>query len=240
MQAPIRSFLHTVVGVGNLWFIVGIAGCGPQIGAVDDFNAIRACFSAFRDAVETQHGADAVTYVTDDSVERFDAYRQLAISAIEEDLREHPLVEQIEVLRLRYFLTPEELHSFTGADVIARLIDLGILPTPFIQNVQLGTPMFQTDRCFVTIFDDSGPAKEKMLFVKAGQDWKLDIAAMEFILGKVYRGMQRKEQKSAETELTLAELDQKVIEATVMKWNSNIDLSKLWEPISNVQATARN
>lgn len=231
MQAFIRDILFaTVLSVfASILFLT--QGCGQRIQAVEDYAAIENAFSEFRDAVESQNGVLAVAHVSEGSIERFEEYRKLALSADEAELRERTVTEQIEVLRLRCFMTPQELQTFSGRDVIARLVELDILPTPLIKDVTLGPPVFQPGKCYVVAYDGAGPAKEKLVFLNEGEDWKIDIAAMEYVLDRVYAGMKRKQQGDAKKQLTPAELNDDVIQRTVRKWREDISMTGIWVPV---------
>ena len=208
-------------------------GCGPVSQREADYEQIISTFADFRDAVELQQGDNAVAQVSQSSVDRFEEFREWALFASEDELKQKSIVEQIEVLRLRHLMSQDELQSATGRDVIARLVELGELPTPFIEGALLSQPVFQEGRCFLTVYDDSGPAKEKITFVSDEDGWKVDIASMEYVLEKVYTGIVRKHVKShGDKPVTQSVADELVIQQVTSDWSKNLDLAKLWQPLA--------
>ncbi|TWT51978.1 hypothetical protein KOR42_32610 [Thalassoglobus neptunius] len=193
------------------------SGCAPKIQAVDDLNGIQSTFDQFKIAVRNRKGDAAAELVTENSVERFDELRSWAVSDSPERLSERPVLDQIEILRLRHELTPEQLQNSDGKQVIALLVERGELPTPFVQDSQIAEPVFHGDRCILRIFDDSGLAKERMTFRKEDDIWKLDIASMEYVQEKIYNAMKRKRNMS----------DEEIIEEISATWDDDIDIDTL-------------
>lgn len=182
----------------SLVFLCCLSGCPPKIQAVEDLAAITAMFGEFRSAVNRQKGAEAVQLVTSDSVKRYEQFRDWAINDTAEELAERSVVEQVEIARLKATLTPEQLSSFDGHDIIRQLVDQGRLDLPFVESAQLADPVFQKDKCYMQIFDRSGAVKEKLTFFREDGKWKIDIPSLEFIHEKIYSRMLRREDKTPE------------------------------------------
>ncbi|MEW4490777.1 hypothetical protein AB1L42_22030 [Thalassoglobus sp. JC818] len=193
------------------------SGCAPKIQAVDDLNGIQSTFDQFKTAVRNREGDAAAALVTENSIERFDELRSWAVSDSPEQLSERPVLEQIEVLRLRHELTPEQLKNSDGKKVIAILVERDELPTPFVKESQIAEPVFQGDRCILRIFDNAGLAKERMTFRREDDIWKLDIASMEHVQEKIYNGMKRKRKMS----------DEEIIEEISATWDDDRDIDTL-------------
>ena len=193
-------------------FCIATSGCGPQIKAVEDLNQITATYARFQDALNNRTGTEAIACVSQSSIDRFQQFCDWAVNDSVAQLEQRSILEQIEVLRLRHFFTPDELQTATGSDIIALLVDRDQLPTPFVRDTLLSEPVFQEDRCYLMMFDQFGPVKEKVTFVVEEGNWKLDLPAMEHVLEKIYGGMKQKQN------LTQAE----VVEKLTQQWDDKL------------------
>lgn len=180
-----------------LFVFVALVGCAPKFQAVEDWEAINSMFSDFKPALRTRNGKKAVQSVSQNSIERYEQYQEWALNSSEEEIASLTLAEQIETRRLRKFFPPEELSKLTGKEIIAALVNKDCLDVPFVKEALLAEPVFMDQKCYVHIHDDAGSAKEKLTFVKEEDGWKIDISALEEVQDKIYRGMMRREKKSA-------------------------------------------
>lgn len=220
---PIQFAILPMLTVGFFLF----AGCGTSPQAVEDLMAIRSMFAEFKTALQQDRGVAAAALVSSSSVDRFEQFRVWALNDTEEDLAGRSVLEQIETLRLRWLFGKEDLAEINGRDVISLLVDEDQLPTPFVENAVLGEPVFKDRICYTQIFDDGGAIKEKLVFVKEEDHWKVDLAAMEYVQESIYQSLMRRNR-----------LDEAgVVERVVTKWGDDIDLNELRKPLNTQGAT---
>lgn len=198
-----------------LLLVVSSQGCAPKIQKVEDLADIKAMFLQFRAALQQQAGDEAVAYVSENTVGRYQQFQNWAVNTTSEELQQLSVVEQIEVQRLQRNFTAEQLKSMTPSEVLAGLIDHNHLGAPFVADATLAEPVFQKNKCYFQIFDQAGAVKEKLTFVKEDSGWKIDLAALEDIHKKVYSGMMRKR------DLTPEELVQTITEGWESAGNSH-------------------
>lgn len=198
-----------------------LCGCQEAPQAVQDLQAIRSMFREFRTAVVQRSGNEAAQFVSAETVERYQQFRDWALSAEENALAERSLFEQVEILKLRQLSSRDQLESASGREVIALLIDAGQLSTPFIHDGTLADPVFQDGRCYVQVFDSSGPAKEKLTFFEEEQGWKIDLPSMEFVTESIYRRIMEVQNLSAS----------QTVEAVLRSSFPDADLSALRQPL---------
>lgn len=203
------------------------AGCGSSPQAVEDLMAIRSMFAEFKTALQQDRGVAAAALVSSSSVDRFEQFRVWALNDSEEELANRSVLEQIETLRLRRLFRKEDLAEITGRDVVSLLVNEDQLPTPFVEDAILGEPVFKDRICYIQIFDEGGAIKEKLVFVKEGEHWKVDLAAMEYVQESIYRSLMRRNH-----------LDEAgVVESVVTKWGDDIDMNELRKPLNTQGAT---
>lgn len=194
---PLSCFLiESIMRIACLFSVAifaNLVGCAPKFQAAEDLKAIQAMFRQFRAALNQKNGEEAVRHISAKSIARYEQFRKWALEASPEELNALSIVEQIETLRVRNFCKTEELQGATGRDVIALLINRERLGVPYVESATLGDAVFQEGKCYIHIYDHSGPVKEKMTFLKEQDKWKIDISALEYVHKLKYAGMMRRQ-----------------------------------------------
>jgi hypothetical protein len=164
----------------QIWVLVALglalgAGCG---GSAADQKAVRDCFAAYREAILSQRGNDAVERVNQATVDYYERVRGLALSAPEQEVRKLPLYDRMMVLLLRHRLPLDLLSGMNGREVFVYGVNRGWIGKEDVMESDVGTVRVSGDRATAQFVKAGKPTPLSYSFTKESGQWKMDLTAM--------------------------------------------------------------
>ncbi|MEK6702443.1 MAG: hypothetical protein AABZ53_09280 [Planctomycetota bacterium] len=166
----IRSLSIALVLI-MLSFVSVLGGCDAE--ATD----VRETDKAFDKALDSQSGAQAVTFLSKDSIARLDRMMALARTAKKAEVQALSFTDRLDVLQARMLFKAKELKTADGRLYFTRLVGSGWQgSTSDCTRVSISVNG-EKSRATITYRIPRGKETFQGIWVKENGEWKSDVAA---------------------------------------------------------------
>jgi hypothetical protein len=143
-----------------------------------DTNAIRQCFSEYKDALLAEDGAKAVELVDGETIELYSRQLDWALKATPGETRALGLLDKLSVLRIRMEFSRQELLEMDGRELFVYGVDHGWIDPEGVKNNSLGKITVTQDSATVQGLNQGKPTPINWVFTREGDAWKLNLLSI--------------------------------------------------------------
>lgn len=148
-------------------------GCSSRSPTESD--EIKSAYRRYGDAIAHGDGAAASSMVSRDTLQRYQEYRDLALTADEATLGAAPFSTRLQVLLLRQRMDAATLAPLDGAGLFAHFIGHKWLDPAGFADTQLGRVAVDGDRAQAPVQRGDRLIRERMYFLREGGAWKVNL-----------------------------------------------------------------
>lgn len=161
--------------------IVLLFGCGDngaKPNTQNDPRPIRACFTAYRQAVLNANGSEAADQIDSESLAYYQRIRNLAFDGSAEETKALTFADKMAVLIARHRATAAELETMDGRGLFEHAVNHGWIGKKSIEHSNLGDISIEGNTATGTLLIESKETPMTVKFNRAGDDWKLNLPHM--------------------------------------------------------------
>lgn len=161
-----RSLLSTSVCI----LCIGCSSRPPT-----ESDEIKSAYRRYCDAIVHGDGAAASSMVSRDTLQRYQEFHDLALTADEGTLGAAPVSTRLQVLLLRQRMDAAALTPLDGAGLFAHFIQQKWLDPAGFADTQLVQPALDEDRAQAVVQRGDRLTRERMYFLREGDEWKVNL-----------------------------------------------------------------
>lgn len=160
----------------QLLFIVGVLlSLASQSYAASVEDDVKAVFATYRSAILDGDGKKAAAQLSTATLKYYDDMRKLALTADANTLKRQSLTNQMTALLLRLRLKPADLESLSNQDLVASLVDEGMIGKNSVLRIKPGTVSSQGSIATLGVNVEGSASTAQLQFVKEAGGWRLNL-----------------------------------------------------------------
>jgi hypothetical protein len=167
-----------------------LTGCGPKAPdpagtsaakepaepvAPNNPEAVRAVFVGYKSAILNSRGDEAISYLARPTIDQYEKYRILALTAPEDELRGEGFMTRMQVLMLRQRVPLEKLEAMDGHALLVHAVNEGWIGKNSVSGVELGEVQINENFAAAGVLLAGAPSPQVFQFMGEEGTWKLDL-----------------------------------------------------------------
>ena len=154
-------------------------------------------YAAFKDALLDSDGAEAVRYVTEETIAFYDRCRKMALDSEGVDFASLGQMEVVLTFQLRYLLNAASLREMDGRSLFAWAVRNGLVKKETLKGIELNGVQHEGETAIATLSKDGQPVNDLVFhFERRDGVWRLDLMRITKLTGEALDEIRRKAGKS--------------------------------------------
>lgn len=141
-------------------------------------SAVRDAFEQYRRALIERDGDRAAELVSRSTLDLYEDMTDLALTATRSELMARRTIDRLNALFLRQLLTPRELQTMSGADVISFAVEEGLINDSSVVKLEPTRVNVLGPTAALDIQINEKPAPFSMTFRNEDGEWKIDLTEL--------------------------------------------------------------
>lgn len=143
-----------------------------------DVQGVSACFEAYKGAILAQEGEAAVEHLSQSTIDEFQNYVNLALTAEREELEALSFINRMQVVLMRHRIPVETLRDLTGRSAIVYAVDRDWIGKNGVIRTELGEVSTHDDRATAEVIIGGQKAPTRFQFRREKEAWKFDLLSV--------------------------------------------------------------
>jgi len=169
---------YSILTIFIIFSIVLCSCSGDDSKTSDDENAIRDCWTLYKDSILDRDGITAITCVSSSTLDYYGEMKDIALTGDESEVKNLSIANMLMVLMLRHLVDPDELATMTSEDLIIYAIDRGWIGEDSVVNSEIGKITISNNRAFAVYLMGGEETSLRYEFVLENDQWKFDLASL--------------------------------------------------------------
>lgn len=150
----------------------------PDANAQNDTILIKACFNGYKNAILSDQGNTAVTFVDSRTVKYYTDILQKTKTLDSTGIDKLPIMDKLTILMLRHRATKEEIMQLDGRSLLVYAIERGMVGKNSVQQLSIGEVMIRGNAAEGQVMVGAAPTSLAYNFYKEDGAWKMDITSV--------------------------------------------------------------
>jgi ABC-type oligopeptide transport system substrate-binding subunit len=141
-------------------------------------NAIQGvsdCFAAYKGAILAQKGEVAVEHLSQGTIDEFQNYVNLALTADREELEALSVINRMQVILMRHRIPLDTLRGLNGRSAIVYAVDRDWIGKNAVIRTELGEVSTHDDRATAEVIIGGQKAPTRFQFRRENGTWRFDL-----------------------------------------------------------------
>ena len=153
----------------------------------DEAKAVRFCFHTYQDAILNDDGKTAAALLDDNTLQRYERYRRLALNDQSPDPNsDSPIIDNLCIALFQLFLTEEQLQALTPLEIIEFAIDHLFAGKRGAEDLAIGQIEVDGDSAYAEAFVEDQQLPTSLAFHKQNGVWRVDITSLMPVVEMTY------------------------------------------------------
>lgn len=145
--------------------------------SINDQQAVRACYNAYKSAILNDQGQQAVQFVDQKTIQYYQDMLDQVIAADSATVSQLNVMDKILVLMLRQRLPKDTLLRFDGTRLLVHAIQEGMVGKNSVSTHSIGTVTVNQQFAKGQVLVQGNPTSTNFHFYKENDQWKLNLTA---------------------------------------------------------------
>jgi len=146
--------------------------------ARQDTTLIKACFNGYKNAILSDQGKAAVSFVDSRTVKYYTDILQKTKTLDSLGIDKLPIMDKLTILMIRHRATREEIMQLDGRSLLVYAIERGMVGKNSVQQIGIGEVMIRGNAAEGQIMVGEAPTSLAYNFYKEDGAWKMDITSV--------------------------------------------------------------
>lgn len=146
--------------------------------AQHDTTLIKACFNGYKNAILSDQGKTAVTFVDSRTVKYYTDILQKTKTLDSAGIDKLSIMDKLTILMLRHRATKDEIMQLDGRSLLVYAIERGMVGKNSVQQLSIGEVMIRGNMAEGQIIVGEAPTSLAFNFYKENDAWKMDITSV--------------------------------------------------------------
>lgn len=149
-----------------------------SVNAQHDTTLIKACFNGYKNAILSDQGKTAVSFVDSRTVNYYTDILQKTKTLDSAGIDKLSIMDKLTILMLRHRATKEEIMQLDGRSLLVYAVERGMVGKNSVQQLSIGEVMIRGNAAEGQIIVGVAPTSLAYNFYKENGAWKMDITSV--------------------------------------------------------------
>ncbi len=146
--------------------------------AQHDSTLVKACFNGYKNAILTDKGPEAVSFVDSRTLKYYNDILQKTKTLDSIGVDKLPIMDKLTLLMLRHRATKDEIMQLDGRSLLVFAIERGMVGKNSVQQLSIGEVLIRDNAAEGQVLVGTSPTSLAFNFYKENGTWKLDITSV--------------------------------------------------------------